>query len=245
MLQCSKIAVLFAVVLAIGALRVDAQEATPAPLAGAIVSDWTGGVQVQLPGSPVAKPTRGEILPEESIIETRDGRLLLTIRVDESQVLLQPKTRIVLHQPSFNNWNTFELLLGRIRAFIQKRSGGAVPFQLGTPSAVIAVRGTRFDVDVNKKGVTEVDVLEGIVEVTSVSAPPKSVLVGPGFSTRVRVGGAPERPVPTQQLQPDLNSPDARQQDPFSRDRMPTGIPQQSQSGVSQPQGSEREGNDH
>ena len=241
MWQCRKIALLFAVALGMGILKVDAQDTTAAPLAGAVVSDWTGGVQIQLPGNPLGKPKRGEILPEESTIDTRDGRLLLTLRADESQILLQPKTRIILHQPSSSNWNTFDLLLGRIRAFIKKRTGGAPPFQLGTPSAVIAVRGTRFDVDVNRKGTTEVDVLEGVVEVTSVPAPGKSVLVNPGFSTRVRIGKAPEAPAPTLQIPPDMNSPDPQSQN------LPTGIPRQSGStpNGSESHGSENEPRDH
>ena len=241
MLRCSKTAIVTAILLSLASPGKGAQEATPSPLAGAIVSDWKGGVQVQLPGAQLTSPTRGEVLPEESVIDTRDGRLLLTLRLDESQILLQPKTRIVLHQPSPNNWNSLELLLGRIRAFIQKRTGGAPPFQLGTPSAVIAVRGTRFDVDVDKKGTTEVDVLDGIVEVTGLSVPSKSVLVTPGFFTRVRVGRVPDRPAPIQQVQPDLRSPDAQQQNPLPQGRTPSGLPPAEPNPT---QGSEREGPD-
>lgn len=244
MLQRSKAAILLIAVLQVGALGTQGQEPAPAPLAGAVVSDWTGGAQVQLPGAAFAKPARGEVLPEESIIDTMDGRLLLTMRLDESQILLQPKTRIILHEPSPSNWNALEVLLGRIRAYIKKRTGGAPPFQLGTPSAVIAVRGTGFDVDVNKKGTTEVYVIEGTVEVTGLAVPSQPVFVNPGFSTRVRMGHAPEAPARRQPL-PDLNSPDVQQQDPFSRGRTPTGIPQPGASGPSPSQGSEREGNDH
>jgi|SRR5579864_2018126 len=239
MLRCSKTAVLIAVVLSLAGTGKGAQEATPSPLAGAIVSDWKGGVQVQLPGAQVTPPTRGEVLPEESVIDTRDGRLLLTLPADESQILVQPKTRIVLHQPSSNNWNSLELLLGRIRAFIQKRTGGVPPFQLGTPSAVIAVRGTRFDVDVDKRGTTEVDVFDGIVEVTGLAVSGKSVVVTPGFFTRVRVGRAPDRPAPSQQP-PDLRSPDA--QNPLSPSRTPSGP--SAPSGPNPTQGSEHEGPD-
>jgi hypothetical protein len=238
MLRCSK-AVFIAFVLSVGTCMC-AQETVSAPLAGAIVSDWKGGVQVQLPGTQSASPTRGEVLPDESVIDTRDGRLLLTLRADESQVLVQPKTRIVLHQPSSSSWNSLEVLLGRIRAFIRKQTGGARPFQLGTPSAVIAVRGTRFDVAVDKKGDTEVIVFEGIVEVTGLAVPPKSVIVMPGYSTRVRVGRAPDKPALAQPFQPDMNSPDAQQQNPVSRSA-PSGTPRGGESSSS----SEHEGPDH
>ena len=199
-------------------LAIKAQTTVSAPLAGGIISDWTGNVQVQLPGKPSSKPSRGEMLPEGSIISTNDGGVLLTIRSDESKVLIRPRTRIILHQPSSTNWNTLEVLLGRIRAYIQKRTGGAPPFQLGTPSAVIAVRGTRFDIEVNGRGTTEVDVFDGLVEVAGAGIQGQAVLVGPGFSTRVAVGGAPETPVPTREIRPDVDSPETRLQDEFSRD---------------------------
>jgi len=212
--------VLLSLVLCLGAVHLYAQTNTPAPLAGAIVTDWTGNVEVQLPGKPFAKPRRGQMLLEGTIIATGDGRVLLTIRSDESSILVRPRTRIVLHQPSTTNWNSFEVLLGRIRAYIQKRTGGAPPFQLDTPSAVVAVRGTRFDVEVNRLGTTEVDVFDGLVEVAGQGIRGKSVLVSPGFSTRVAMGSAPEPPVPTREIRPDVQSPDAQLQREYSRERL-------------------------
>jgi len=196
--------IVLSLVLCLGMARLYAQTNAPAPLAGAIITDWTGKVEVQLPGKPFAKPQRGQMLPEGTIITSGDGRVLLTIRLDESNILVRPQTRIVLTQPSSTNWNSLEVLLGRIRLYIQKRTGGAPPFQLGTPSAVAAVRGTRFDVEVNRLGTTEVDVFDGLVEVAGQGVKGKSVLVHPGFSTRVAMGGAPEAPVPTREIRPDV-----------------------------------------
>lgn len=211
--------ILLSLVLCLSAAQLHAQTNVPAPLAGAIITDWTGKVEVQLPGKPFAKPQRGQKLPEGTIIASGDGRVLLTIRSDESKILIRPQTRLVLTQPSSTNWNTLEVLLGRIRLYIQKRTGGAPPFQLGTPSAVVAVRGTRFDVEVNRLGTTEVDVFDGLVEVASQGIKGKSILVSPGFSTRVAMGGAPEPPVPTREIRPDVQSPDAQLQREYSRDR--------------------------
>ena len=205
--------------LCLSAVGLHAQTNVPAPLAGAIVTDWSGVVEVQLPGQSFAKPQRGQMLPAGAIIATGEGRVLLTVRSDESNILVRPRTRLILNQPSPSNWNTLEVLLGRIRAYIQKRTGGAPPFQLGTPSAVVAVRGTRFDVEVNRRGTTEVDVFDGLVEVASSGIKGKSVLVSPGFSTRVAIGGAPEPPVPTREIRPDVQSPDAQLQREVSRDR--------------------------
>jgi hypothetical protein len=83
-----------------------------------------------------------------------------------------------------------------------------VPFELGTPSAVIAVRGTQFDVEVNLGNVTEVDVVDGLVEVYGRNAAGGSVLLEPGFSTRVGMDSGPEQPEPTNEMRPEVERPE-------------------------------------
>jgi hypothetical protein len=192
---------------------------SPAPFAGAIVSEWKGAVHVQLPGTSMSPPMRGQVLPAGTQLETGDGRLVLVLRADESEILVQPHTRLVVREPAPGNWNVLEVLLGRIHAYIRKRTGGAPPFQMGTPSAVIAVRGTRFDVEVNGHGVSEVDVFDGLVEVASAAIPGASVLVSPGFSTRVGMGDPPEPPVPTREIRPGVEAPDEMAKLEFARER--------------------------
>jgi hypothetical protein len=199
--------------------QVPAAGPSPAPFAGAIVSEWKGEVHVQLPGASMTPPMRGQVLPAGTVLETGDGRLMLVLRADESEILVQPHTRLVVREPAPGNWNAAEVLLGRIRAYIRKRTGGAPPFQMGTPSAVIAVRGTRFDVEVNGHGVSEVDVFDGLVEVASPTIPGSSVLVRPGFSTRVGMGTPPEPPVPTGEIRPGVEAPEGMAKLEFARER--------------------------
>ena len=179
-----------------------AQEPNPvpvnAPFAGATISDWKGKVHVSLPGQSPSIPTIGETLPPGTVLETGGGRLLLQL-ADGSQVLIRAHARLTVEQPVPSERGYFQLLLGRIRATINKRTGGAPPFELGTPSAVIAVRGTQFEVAVNQRQETEVDVFEGVVEVTGRRSS-TSVLVHAGYSTRVGVDTAPETPRPTAEM---------------------------------------------
>lgn len=177
-----------------------------APFAGAIVSEWTGKINLQLPGKKYSGPSRGEKLPVGTLLDTHAGVLVLTLE-DESQILVRPHTRLILKQPGPGSWEYLELLFGRIRAYITKRTGGAPPFELGTPSAVVAVRGTRFDVIVNHHGITEVDVFRGLVEVAGVGITGKSVLVRPGYSTRVAMGQPPIPAVPTYDIRPGTSPP--------------------------------------
>lgn len=179
---------------------------TGAPFAGATISDCKGRIQLNLPGQPPSVPSRGEVLPPGTLLETSSGRLLLRLS-DGSQILIGPRTRLLLQQPVPSDRSYFQILIGRIRAFINKRTGGAGPFQLGTPSAVIAVRGTDFEIDVNRLHVTEVDVFEGLVEVSGRGGTGSSVLVEPGFSTRVGFDGSPEEPRPTDEIRPEIERP--------------------------------------
>ena len=169
-----------------------------APFAGATISDWKGKIHLNLPGEAQSAPVIGETLPPGTVLETGGGRLLLQL-TDGSQVLIRAHTRLTVQQPSPTDRGYFQLLLGRIRAIITKRTGGAPPFELGTPSAVIAVRGTEFELEVNRQQETEVDVFEGVVEVIGRHSR-TSVFVQAGSSTRVGMDTPPEEPRPTAEM---------------------------------------------
>jgi hypothetical protein len=164
-----------------------------APIAGATVADFKGKVEVALPGQAASGPSRGQVLPAETTITTGNGRILLQLE-DGSEILVHSNTRLVLKQPSPSNLQRLQLLLGKIKAEIQKRTGGSPSFQMGTPSAVITVRGTRFYVQVDKHKATRVEVEEGAVEVQSLKGIGKPVLIKAGFSTRVGEDSGPEEP---------------------------------------------------
>src|SRR6266705_781917 len=182
---------------------------TPATamIAGATIAEWKGNVRLSLPDQSPTNPLRGEQLPPGAIVETGSGRLLLRLS-DGSEVMLRAHTRLRVQEPSLTDPSYFQLLLGRIRALIYKRTGGTMPFELGTPSAVIAVRGTQFEVEVNAHNVTEVDVVDGLVEVYGRNATGGSVLLEPGFSTRVGMDSGPERPEPTNEMRPEVERPE-------------------------------------
>jgi uncharacterized membrane protein YgcG len=183
--------------------------AASAPYAGATISDFKGKVSIQLPAQAFAAPVRGEVLPPDTTVNTDEGRLLLKLS-DGSDVLVRPHTKLLLKQPEASGWKYFQLMLGRIRTQIQKRTGGSPAFQIGTPSAVISVRGTKFDVEVDRRGFTEVDVDEGVVELEAVTGRGESVLITAGFSSRVGMETGPEVPRPTQDLRPQLDRPGRR-----------------------------------
>lgn len=199
-----------------------AAPAVSAPYAGAVISDFKGKVSIQLPHQAFSEPARGAVLPPETTINTDDGRLLLRL-ADGSDILVRAHTKIVLKQPETNAWRYLQLLMGRIHNEIQKHLGGTPPLQIGTPSAVISVRGTKFDVEVDRRGNTEVDVEEGVVELDSLARTGESVILTAGFSSRVGMESGPETPRPTHDLRPDLDRPrhndrkDSQDDDPIKR----------------------------
>lgn len=179
------------------------------PYAGATISDFKGKVSIQLPAQAFTMPVRGEVLPPDTTVSTDDGRLLLRLS-DGSDILVRPHTKLVLKQPEANGWKYFQMVIGRVRTSIQKRMGGSSAFQIGTPSAVISVRGTKFDVEVDRRGFTEVDVEEGTVELEGLSGQGESVMITAGFSSRVGMETGPEVPRPTRELRPQLDRPSRR-----------------------------------
>lgn len=191
---------IFAVVLNLGSARSTLAQpaqattaAAPAAGAAASVADVKGKVQVTLPGQAASAPQIGQLLPAETIVATGKGGILLRLE-DGSQIVVQSNTNIVLKQPSPTSWQRLQLMLGKIKAEIQKRTGGSPPFQIGTPSAVITVRGTRFYVQVDKHKITRVDVEEGVVDVESVKGIGKPVQIKGGHSSTVKEDSAPEEP---------------------------------------------------
>jgi hypothetical protein len=200
----------FWIAAGIAAAQEQQPSSTPATaaIAGATIAEWKGTIRLSLPGQLPSNPLRGEQLPPGTILDTGSGRLLLRLS-DGSEVIIREHTRLQVQQPSLSDPSYFQLLLGRIRALISKRTGGAVPFELGTPGAVIAVRGTQFEVEVNSRNVTEVDVVDGLVEVSGRNATGGSVLLQPGFSTRVGIDSGPEQPVPTHEMRPEVERPGA------------------------------------
>lgn len=165
------------------------------PVGSATIAEFKGDLNLRSPAGDAVTAQHGTVLAPESTIETTKGSVLLNLQ-DGSQVLVKPNSRVVLKAPDQGKGYWLELLLGKINAKIQKRLGNTPSFRMGTPTAVITVRGTRFTVEVNKKQKTSVEVYEGLVEVAGLrmGAPGPPVMLGPGYSTGVEQNRNPEPP---------------------------------------------------
>jgi hypothetical protein len=167
-------------------------ELTALPVGSATIAELKGEVTLHSGQGEAMSAEHGMVLAPETKIDTGKGSLLLDLQ-DGSEILVKSNSHVVLKAPSQEKGYWLELLLGKINAKVEKRLGNAPSFRMGTPTAVITVRGTRFSVEVNKKERTSVQVFEGLVEVAGFlqGAP---VLLRPGFSTGVNLNRDPEQP---------------------------------------------------
>lgn len=149
-----------------------------------------GSATTQAPGRPPAPAVAGMRLPAGTLIET-DPEASLTLQfADGSRLLLRAASRLRLDRlSSFGGGamadTQLRLQRGRITNTVHKLpSSGAAKFQVVTPSATTAVRGTVFRVDADDRG-THAEVLEGSV---AVSSGQRRALVSRGYGTAVSAG---------------------------------------------------------
>lgn len=106
---------------------------------------------------------------------------------------LRPRTTVRLAADSPGV--LLEVERGMLRAAFGAMSGEEAAERLvATPSAVLAVRGTHYGVEVGSGGDTTVVVFEGVVEVLDIARQGPPVLVPAGQGCSIRPGKLPEQP---------------------------------------------------
>jgi len=158
--------------------------------------------------STVAYRVNDELFAGDVIQTSKGGRLVLGL-VDGSQAIIGERTVLQIMDTSRSPRAIFNVLRGKTRVKIEKVGGRPNPYRVHTPTTVIAVRGTMFDVLVTEKE-TQVFVHEGEVAVSNVVRPEASVVLSPGQRTRVLQAQPPESP---SRFEPGRNN------NEFNRDR--------------------------
>ncbi len=170
-------------------LRISAQ--------GAKVLERVGSVQVD--GREVST---GAVLEAGTLLETGAAGSVTLELVDGTVLVLQPSSRLRLERlqridgvPA--DEAVLELERGRIETRVKQR-GDMGRFEIRTPAAVTAVRGTEFRASYTEAGAgagagATTETLDGTV---AVNAAGTGVAVRAGFGTRAERGRAPAEPVP-------------------------------------------------
>jgi ferric-dicitrate binding protein FerR (iron transport regulator) len=124
-----------------------------------------------------------------------DAQLILEVP-DGSYMVVSENSKLVVEDFwSGDLRSLMNLMVGRVRFYIQRFGGRPNPYRVTTPTALIAVRGTTFDVIVDEAQMAEVRCLEGRVAVEAVGLPNREVILEPGRKTLVRPGEYPLPPV--------------------------------------------------
>jgi hypothetical protein len=142
------------------------------------VVTMNGQVSVLRDNSPNSSPWAlhlgDSVQPRQTVITGADGYALLRVS-DGSTFEVFPNARVVFRNTPGNWGDLLEVFLGRVKVHIQKLSGGQPNYnKVRTPTAVISVRGTIFDVAVEDEDATTlVSVEEGEVGVRHLWLPQK------------------------------------------------------------------------
>jgi hypothetical protein len=135
------------------------------PEAAAKVIELTGQVSVLREAQPWAL-SLGDLVQVKQVIRTgQDGYAKLQVS-DGSTFEVYPNSTVTFRQNPTNWRDLLDIWVGRIKVHIQKLGGQPNPNTIHTPSAIISVRGTTFDVLVDgDEENTVVTVEEGVVDV--------------------------------------------------------------------------------
>jgi hypothetical protein len=124
-----------------------------------------GQVSILRDNAPWVLNPGDSVRPRQIIVTGTDGYALLQVS-DGSTFEVFPNSRVVFRDNPGNWKDLLEVFLGRVKVQIQKIGGQPNPNNVRTPTAVISVRGTVFDVSVEDEDATTlVMVDEGQVEV--------------------------------------------------------------------------------
>jgi hypothetical protein len=129
-------------------------------------------------------------------VRTGSGGSVMLTAPDASYMVVSENSKLVVDDFWSGSLRSMvNLMLGQVRFYIQRLGGRPNPYTVTTPTALIAVRGTIFEVDVDAAQVVEVWCFDGQVNVQNVFFSDREVLVNPGFKTLVRPGEIPMMPV--------------------------------------------------
>jgi hypothetical protein len=165
----------------------------------ATLADVSGVVEVLPAGSNTWQPVEpGRRVTTGDRIRTRASSAVTLAFFDGSTTSLAAKTELTVSQLSGRRDGHDKIIVlhqwvGRTYNRVQRLLDPASRFEIETPTAVTAVRGTVFTVEVTPDGATQVTVGEGLVEVT---AQETTVEVQPSQATTVQPDLPPAPPVP-------------------------------------------------
>lgn len=155
------------------------------PEGAAKVISLVGQVSVLREAVPWVLNIGDSVQARQVIVTGPDGYAVFQVS-DGSTFQVYPNSNVVFRKNPPNWGDLLDLLAGRVRIHIQKLGEKPNPNRILTPTAVISVRGTTFDVSVNDEDeATLVEVEEGVVDVYHALQPGVTKTLNAGESLHV------------------------------------------------------------
>jgi len=153
--------------------------------AAAKVVTLTGQVSVLRDSEPWALNV-GDLVQAQQIILTGPDGFAKFQTSDGSTFEVYPSSNVIFRKNPGSLRDLLDLFVGRIKVHIQRFGNEPNPNRIMTPTAVISVRGTIFDVSINDDDETTiVSVEEGSVEVRHALKPGAAKIVNAGETLHV------------------------------------------------------------
>jgi len=153
--------------------------------AAAKVITMTGQVSVLRDSEPWALNVGDSVKAQQVILTGPDGYAKFETS-DGSTFEVYPSSNVIFRKNPGSLHDLLDLFVGRVKIHIQRWGGQPNPNRIMTPTAVISVRGTIFDVSMNDDDqTTTVSVEEGAVEVRHALKPGAPKIVNAGETLHV------------------------------------------------------------
>lgn len=123
------------------------------------VLQMTGQVSVLKDNNPWALHIGDWVQARQIIVTGDDGFAVLQVN-DGSTFDVYPNSRVIFRNNAGSWTDLLDLFLGRVKVHIQKFGGQPNPNRVTTPTAVISVRGTVFDVQIEDDDATTLVVVD-------------------------------------------------------------------------------------
>jgi len=129
-------------------------------------------------------------------IRTGSGATVTLTLPDTSYMVISENSNVTIQDFWTSNYrNIVDVMMGKVRFYIQRLGGKPNPYRVQTPTALIAVRGTIFEVTSYDAKLSEVSCLEGSVTVETLGLPDREVILEAGKHTMVQPGIPPVMPI--------------------------------------------------
>jgi hypothetical protein len=173
------------------------------------VTDITGSAKLERGGIEVEAAAMMPIKVRDKLRTTAKSKVTVTFR-DGSKLVLSESSSYTIDEYSIGATNriraSIALWAGHLRAIVFIAAGGVPDFEVHTPNAIAAVRGTEFETafiadrpcpeDRSCMRYTTVGVFHGVVAVANIANPAQAVQVSEGYETTVACEAPATSPAP-------------------------------------------------